>query len=196
MRSILFASALVILASCGGAKNKVIVMASGDVSAAENTITLEQGSSHNELEVFPTAASLTVKEGDNSRTVELPGNGLFLLNLKQDTLVGSYQRTGTEAGQQTITQEGLVQRIDSLKALAAGSNVSEANRNFNVAPGELVKISDNINAQVIGPFLTVPGSFEAGKEYEIYKFYTMKEMREIIAKLEKMATPVPAEEEE
>ena len=87
MRSILFLSALVILVSCGGAKNKVIVMASGDVTAAENTITLEEGSSHNELEVFPTSPTLVVKEGTNSRNVELNGNGLFLLNLKKDTLV-------------------------------------------------------------------------------------------------------------
>jgi hypothetical protein len=115
------------------------------------------------------------------------------LNLKKDTLVGSYQRVGSENSQQVITQENLKLRIDSLNQLMAGTNTNTSNRNFCIPPNQIAKVSANTNAEIIGPYKTVPGSFAAGKEHEIYKFYTNKEMQEIVGKLSKMVEQAPAE---
>ena len=56
-------------------------------------------------------------------------------------------------------------------------------------PNQLVKISDNTDAKVFGPFTKIPGTIEAdkdGKAPEIYKFYTNTELRELIEKLKTM----------
>jgi hypothetical protein len=65
-------------------------------------------------------------------------------------------------------------------------NISEANRNYFIAPGKLVRITAETKAKVFGPFTTIPGGFDAGSVPEIYKFYTLSEIREIIANLQKM----------
>jgi hypothetical protein len=67
-------------------------------------------------------------------------------------------------------------------------NVSEANANYFIAPGQIVKITPETKAKVFGPFTTIPGSFDAGSVPAIYKFYSMKEMREIIGNLQKMTS--------
>ena len=85
-----------------------------------------------------------------------------------------------------LTQEDLQKNIDSLQQLMAGTNVSAANKNFCIAPGKLAMITVNTNAQIIGPYLKMPSSFEGGKEYEIYKFSTNKEMVETVEKLKKL----------
>jgi hypothetical protein len=50
----------------------------------------------------------------------------------------------------------------------------------------MVKISSNPQAKVFGPFTTIPGSFDAGSVPEIYKFYSINEVRGIIDNLQKM----------
>ena len=82
-----------------------------------------------------------------------------------------------------LTQEDLVKKIDSLEQLMAGKNISAQSRNFCIAPGTITRISENTQAQIIGPFLKMPSSFEGGKEYEIYKFSTNKEVHELVQKL-------------
>ena len=181
-----------LLASCGGGVNrKVIVYSNGTPKIEGNTITLTDRSGHSEVEMLPTDKTITVKFPDNvtqSFTVEGEGtNGLYILNLKKDTLIGSYQPVGAEIKQETITQENLKYRIDSLYQLMEGKNVSEAKRNFFIPPNQFKKISANDKAQVVGPFLRMPGSF-AGTP-EVYKFYTNGEVRETITRLEKMVAP-------
>lgn len=184
-----------LMASCmeGGGK-KILVISNGNFDVGENTVQMKGGSSHNEKELFLTSDKLTVTSDKGSEDFTVTDNGFYLLNLKNDTLVGSYQRVGTENNQQVITQDDLKKRVDSLNALMAGTNVSEANRNFAIPPRKLQKITSNLNAQLIGPFKRVPGSFESGKEHEIYKFYTTKEMIEIRDKLKgMMSDTIPAE---
>lgn len=177
----------VFLASCssGGGK-KVLVMASGKVQANENTITLDPGTTHNELTVEPDGDKITVTTPSGNQDFDIKEPGIYLLNLKKDTLVGSYQRTGTDNSQQVITQDDLFNRVDSLTALMQGTNVNAASRNYNVPPMTISKISANTNAQIIGPFRKLPGSFDPSKEHEIYKFYTNKEVAEIVANVKKM----------
>ena len=172
---------------------KVLVMASGKVQVDGNVITLEPGTTHTENVITVTDGKLTVKTPSGSSDFNVAEKGIYILNIKNDTVVGSYQRIGTDNSQQVISQENLKMRVDSLSQLMAGTNVNAANRNFCIFPNQLVKISGNTEAEIIGPYKRVPGSFEGGKEHEIYKFYTNKEMQEIVGKLSKMMEPVKAE---
>jgi hypothetical protein len=47
----------------------------------------------------------------------------------------------------------------------------------------MLLVTENTAAEIIGPFRKLPPSFQGGREYEIYKFYTNSEIREIIEKL-------------
>jgi hypothetical protein len=183
------------LVACSGdtPQKKVLVMTSGKAQITDNVITLEPGTTHTENIITATGDKLTIKTASGSTDVSVPDAGFYILNLKKDTLVGSYQRVGSENSQQVITQENLKSRIDSLNQLMAGTNTNTSNRNFCIPPNQIAKVSANTNAEIIGPYKKVPGSFSGGKEHEIYKFYTNKEMQEIVGNLSKMVEPAPAE---
>ncbi len=72
----------------------------------------------------------------------------------------------------------------------ADQNGSDANQNYFILPGKIVRITTETKAKVFGPFTTVPGGFDAGSVPAIYKFYSMKEMREIITNLQKMTSSI------
>jgi hypothetical protein len=189
MKNISILLAIVIIAmfsSCSGGKKKVLVMASGKVQVNGNTVTLEPGTTHNELAFEPDGDSVIVVSPSGSAGFPVKEPGLYLLNLKKDTLVGSYQRTGSDNSQQVISQENLRTRLDSLSQLMTGTNVNEAAKNYNIPPFRIARITGNTEAQVVGPYLKMPGSFDPSKEHEVYKFYTNKEMQEIVGKLQKM----------
>jgi hypothetical protein len=173
------------LVSCGGGGKKVLVMASGKVAVNGNTITLTPGSTHNEATVEPDGDKITVSSADGNKDFDVKESGLYLLNLKKDTLAGSYQKTGTDNSQIVITEENLWQRVDSLSQLMKGQNVSEAKRNYSLPPFSIARITKNTNAQIVGPYRKLPGSFDPSKEHEVYKFYTNKEIADIIEKVKK-----------
>jgi hypothetical protein len=175
----------VMLVACGGEK-KVKVYASGKVKIEGNNITLEPGTSHEDKDMSVSGTEITIDNGSGKTTVAVPEDGLYVLNLKTDTLVGAYQNVGEGAGVSKISQEQLQTKIDSLDQLTRGMNVTAANRNFCIAPGKIQKISGNTASQVVGPFLKLPSSFEGGKELEVYKFSTNKEIAELIEKLKKL----------
>lgn len=177
---------IISIVACGGPGKKVKIMASGKITVTGNTIALEPGTQHNEQELSVSGDKITVTDGGASTDYPVTEPGIYILNLKTDTLVGSYQKVGTESVSKTLTQEDLAKSIDSLQQLMAGANVSAANRNYCIAPNKLAKISSNLNADIIGPYLKMPSSFEGGKEYEIYKFSTNKEMMEVVEKLRKL----------
>ena len=174
-------------------EKKVLVMASGKVQVSGDVITLEPGTTHTETEVPVSGDKVKVNSPSGSNDFTIPDAGLYILNIKTDTLVGSYQRIGTDNSQTVITQDNLKVRIDSLKQLMAGTNASSTNKNYFIPPNQVSKITANSSAQIIGPYKKVPGSFEGGKELELYKFYTNKEMQEIVGKLEKMTASEAAE---
>lgn len=168
----------------------MLIISSGKISLGENSVTLSSGTQHNEEKLRVTDEAFTVKTPDGDREIKLPDHGLYVLNLKKDTLVGSYQRVVEGTGETRITQEILAHRVDSLKQLTAGTNVSAEKRNFFIPPGEIVKISTNLQSQVVGPFRKLPTSYEGGKEHEIYKFSTNAEIRETIEKLKPLMSDV------
>ena len=177
---------IVLLSACAGNGKRILIMASGKVQVSNNTVKLDPGTTHTEKEMNVTGDKITVSTPSGTTDFPVPENGLYVLNLKKDTIAGSFQHTGTENHQQVISLENLKTRIDSLEQLMRGANVNAANKNYFIPPNQLVKITDNINAQVIGPYLKMPAAFESGKDHEIYKFYTNKELEEIVERLKKI----------
>jgi len=192
-QTIVCLTALVALASCSSNPKKVIVYFKGNstANAETKTITVKDGPGSEEKVLdFNSAEKVTLKiEGlDADASVDIPENGLYILNAKNDTIIGSYQKySDPKATQTVITQEQLKKDIDSLVQLTQGKNISAANKNFYVLPKQVVKVSDNIESFVVGPFHKMTSVAKQGdKEPEVYRFYSIKEIRETIEKLTKL----------
>lgn len=191
---------LLALTACKGHAKKVLVYASSDIQTdnTKTNITITDGTTHHEQELDFTGAdpvTLNIQSPGGKLSLEAQDDGLYIVNLKNDTVIGSYQHVGAEGGESKITQEALKMKLDSLQKLVAGQNISEANRNYFITPNKIVKITADTKAKVFGPFTTIPGAFDAGSVPEIYKFYSIKELREIISKLAVMAGGNPAKTE-
>lgn len=191
----LFVGVMVCFAACKGHEKKVLVYASDKIQVDNTqqhiTISNGDGTTHHEQELdFGTGdpVTLNVESPQGKYTVTIPDDGLYIANLKTDTVVGSRQHVGSEGGEARITQDALKQKLDSLQKLTQGQNVSEANQNYFIVPGKAVRLTTETRAKVFGPFTTIPGSFDASSVPAIYKFYSMKEMREIIGNLDRMMT--------
>ena len=176
--------------ACKGHEKKILVYASSDIGV-DNTkqhIMVTNGGPHREQELDFSGGdpvTLDVQSPLGKVSVTATEDGLYILNLKSDTVIGSFQHVGAN-GEARISQDALKIKLDSLQKLVQDQNVSDANRNYFIAPGKLVKISSNPQAKVFGPFTTIPGSFDAGSVPEIYKFYSINEVRGIIDNLQKM----------
>lgn len=179
-----FAAIVLLLTSCQ--QKKVLIMASGKITVEGNKINATEGTTHNEQEVTVKEDKIVINSSMGTKELPVDAPGLYILNIKNDTIVGSYQHIGTDNSVKRLTQDDLKRSIDSLELLMTGANATAANRNYCIPPGKMALITGNTNAQVIGPYLKMPGSFEGGKEYELYKFYTNKEVRETIEKLKKL----------
>lgn len=115
-----------------------------------------------------------------------PEDGLSIANLTADTIVGSYQHVGADNGQVKLTTDQLKYMVDSLYQLTGGMNIAPKNRNYFIAPGKVVRITDNTKAKIFPPYTKMPPGFDASATPEVYKFYTNREVREIIDNLTKM----------
>ncbi|MDH7463838.1 hypothetical protein QEG73_21230 [Chitinophagaceae bacterium 26-R-25] len=194
--SLVTIAASVALVSCSGGSNtkKVLIMSSGKLTVdAQNMANIKQepGTQHNEQYVtFNTGDKVVLNvetpSGKQSFSVDAPG--LYVLNLKTDTLVGGYKNFGSGPGETKITQAQLQDKVDSLQQLLSGQGVTEAKKNFFIVPGKLQKVSANTDAQIFGPFNQLPGSFSSDndKAPEVYKFYTAPDAREVLDRTVKM----------
>jgi hypothetical protein len=176
------------LAACNSAtKKKVLVMGKGTLTASGNNVTYKEGAGYAETEVEikdDKETTLNI-EGGSTKTVTIPaGAGLYILNLRVDTVVGSKQNLGSDLNSGSmITQEQLKVKIDSMTQLSQGNVPTGAKDVHIVLPNGVAKVSDNVNARVFGPFTKIPASLDAdpdGKPLELYKFRTNNEMREVI----------------
>ena len=179
-------------AACNNAPAKrVLIIGKGEIIVNGNTITMKDK---------PGYAEQTVDLSDNKETVwslESPtgktnvsipaAGGLYIVNMRIDTIVGSKQNFGKELNnKEIITQERLKVIIDSLGKLTTGANVAAGGSNYMILPNQASRISSNVNAKIFGPFTKIPSTMEADKEGnvpELYKFYTNTEMRDLIAHL-------------
>ncbi len=194
MKKIKIISAVALFAlitSCASHSKKIMIYASNDIQVDESqkNITVTEGTTHHEkmLEFSGSdPVTLNIQSPSGKFTLQATDDGLYIANLKPDTVVGSYQHVGTDNGTVKITADGLKARVDSLQKLIADSNVSVANKNYFIKPNSIAKITDKTNAKIFGPFTTIPSGFDAASVPEIYKFYAVKEEREIIEKLTAM----------
>jgi hypothetical protein len=187
----LFVAVISLFTACKGHEKKILVYASSDIQTdnSKTNITVTEGTTHHEQELDfsgsdPVTLNVTSPAGKFS--LNAGDDGLYIANLKSDTVIGSFQHVGADNGNATISQDALKIKLDSLQKLLTGQNVSDAHRNYFILPGKIVKITSQTQAKVFGPFTTIPGSFDAGSVPEIYKFYSIKEIREIIDNLQKM----------
>ena len=198
--AVLSLATLFSLGSCKGHLKKVIVYANSDIQVdnTKTNITVGEGSPQREQELDFSGSgqvTLNVTTSSGKITLDVPDDGLYIANLKPtDTLVGSYIHTGTGDADSHISQDALKVKLDSLEKLVRNENVSAANRNFFILPNHIARISSIAEAKAFGPFTPIPAAFDAGSVPEIYKFYSMKEMHDLISKLNGMtgATPAPA----
>ena len=194
LSGLLLVAAVIGLSACKGHMKKILVYASDKINVDESqkniAVANGDGTTHHEQELdFATGdpVTLNIETPQGKYTLTAPEDGLYIANVKTDTVVGSKQHVGAEGGEARISQEALKHKLDSLEKLTMDQNVSDANQNYFIAPGKIVRITAETKAKVFGPFTTIPGSFDAGSVPAIYKFYAMKEMREIIANLQKMS---------
>ena len=197
MKSISFltAIAVILLASaCSGGSDggkKVVVWSSGNMvldPANKTTINFEPGNRHNEEVITLTGSdkSITVKSPSGDKTYEIPDNATYLLNLKADTVIGSYVNFGSGQGATKLDAETLDRMIDSTQKLMTGEGASEANKSYNLPPNSIKKISTNLSANLLSPYKNIPYEVtpdEKGNAPEYYKFFTNKQKREALKEL-------------
>jgi len=197
---VLLSLSVVLLGSCKSHKKKVLVYANSTIGTdvEETHLTVKAGTSHVEKELIFTSGDpveLDVTGPSGNQKFEVKEDGEYLLNLKADTVVGSMQHIGENAATE-VTQVQLKAHLDSLNKLIMNQNITTAGKNYFVAPGQMVKVTTFPEAKIWGPFTTIPGSFDAGSVPEVYKFYNVSEVREIIGKLTKMSKYQGQEEQE
>lgn len=192
MKKLLTACFVTALFACNSSSSKLFIVSNGklDEASTASDIKIKEGSSYLEKEYDVKEKNIKATVGSSSSSTVLDGDGYFLWNLKQDTLVGAKQAIGTSSiGTVSITQEMLTQKIDSLTALTENRNVSAKNNNFFVLPGQSVKLTSSGNVYIAGPFHSVPRQLDENRyntETEVFKFYTVKELREEIERLRAM----------
>lgn len=180
---------LLFLASCDKSKKMVIISkGEADINTEAKTIKAKDGGGYDEKMVTINGDTFTFQlqsPAGEGNTV-LKENGFYLVNVTLDTLLGSYQKYSTpEEAQTKISQEVLKQKIDSLKQMVEGKNISIANRNFFVLPNTSVKMTENLQSIFVGPYHQMTSAeMVDGKVPEVYRFYSIKEIREMIARLE------------
>ena len=159
----------------------------------QKTIVAKDGNGHEEKIVNLSGSEISLKLNGptGEASISLKENGLYILNIKKDTIIGSMQNYIAPKLQKNImTQDELKIKIDSLHQLLEAKNISAANHNFYILPNQAVKITDNFEAMIVGPYhkMTTAETVD-GKAPEVYRFFSIREVRETIAKLEGFTKP-------
>ena len=182
--------AIVLLSSCAGNNKRIYVMSKGPAQydEAAKTISAKDGRGHEEKIINISSAEVALKLNGptGEASVSFKENGLYVINIKNDTIIGSKQNyVSPKLQKDMMTQDELKVKIDSLYQLTEAKNISAANHNFFILPNQAVKITDNLEAIIVGPFhqMTTAAKVD-GQEPEVYRFYSIHEIRETIVKLE------------
>lgn len=179
---------LAILASCGAnSERKVMVIANGDITASGTSIKITNPSDGAVEKVLdlkdPNNTSFTVDNNGTKSTIEIkPESGYYILNAMKDSVYGSQLVDGRDYNaEENLGLDKQKLMIDSLKLVFQGKNISEANKNYLIKPGEVVKISDDLaHARVFGPFQALDNNIDApedGAAPVLFKFYSKDELQ-------------------
>jgi len=183
---------LFFMACSGGGSNsekKIVIMASGKITVTDKSIELDPSFTHNEQTISfkDDKLTLTVKStAGTNKTFDLTDNGVYLLNLQTDTLIGGLVNYGNAGRAGSITAEAMDHIIDSTQQLMTGANANDAKGPFFILPFNIKKISAAGNTKVIGSFKGIPYSNEAdadGKIPDVIKFFSVKQKRETLKDL-------------
>lgn len=191
--------ALTLFASCSSNIKRVYVLSKGPATIDESakTISAKDGTGHEEKVVSYTDATATIQldAPAGKTTITLTDKGLYVMNVKNDTIIGSLQNyTAPKLQQNLLTQEDLKVKIDSLQQLVDGKIVSKE-KNFFILPNQAVKITDNLEAIIVTPYHQMRSAEKVdGQAPEVYRFYSIREIRETIGKLEGFTKPTLAAE--
>lgn len=184
---------ILMFASCTYHTKKILVVmkSGGSVDANTQTVILKDGGGTEEKILQLNSAKkiiLTLQKEIGKSTVEIAEDGYYLLNGKNDTIIGSYQKYGVVSDTfKTVSQAEIKNKIDSLQLLIENKNISAANRNYFIPPYQVVKISSNLDAFIVSPFHRMVSVEKVGeKDPEVYRFWSSKEIRETINKLKAM----------
>jgi hypothetical protein len=188
-------------AACSsGIEKKVVIMSSGKVSVDPNTkvVTHQPGTQHNDAELTLSGSdkAVIVKSAAGEKSYELPENGLYLLNLQTDTLVGSLVNFGESGASNVISNAEVDHIIDSTQQLLNGQNASDEKKTYFITPQTIKKVATSTNAQLVNPFRAIPREVtldKDGKAPEIYKFYTRGQKQEALDELLKRRAASKAE---
>jgi hypothetical protein len=186
-------SFIILLVSCSGGHKKIVVLTKGkaDINQDAKTIKVTDGSGHEETTIqyhSNGSVDLNVSSKAGTTTVNIPGDGYYVLNAKSDTIIGAYVNYGApELTQHKFTQEEVKLKIDSLQQLVENKNISAANKNFYILPNHAAKVTDNTDAIVVTPFHQMRAiEVKGDTKPEVYRFYSIKEIRETIEKLKEL----------
>ena len=174
----------------GKKQKRVVVMASGKLTVADKTITIDPSRSHNEQELlFPDdKLTLTVKSTDGTnKTFDLTDNAVYVLNLQNDTLTGGLVNYGATGRAGSISAAERDRIIDSTQQLLLGKNVSDEKGTYFLPPFSIKKVSAKMNTKIIGSFKGIPYSNapdESGAVPDVIKFSTNKDKRETLKELD------------
>ncbi len=191
---VFFIAASILFSGCSSHTKKLLVFTNTDAQINEEakTITQKEETGHVDKIIQYSSGDkvvLNVKSVSGESTVEIPEDGYYIVNLKaKDTIIGGFQKYSTpEEANRVMTQEELANNIDSLKKMVNNENISAANRTFYILPGTAAKITANADAFIVGPYHRMTSTEKIGdKEPEVYRFYSIKEVKETIEKLEKL----------
>ncbi len=180
-------SVIVFLASCSEGRKKVIIISEGtaDVNTEERTVTTK-GRGHEEKTVLfygDGNMELKVTSPSGSATVTLPDNGVYFLNTKKDTIVGSFVNyTAPKKTRKILSDAELQSNIDSLQQILSGK--VQYGKTYFILPNHAVKITENQDATIINPFHQMTSlEVKPGEKPEVYRFYTIQETRTTMEKL-------------
>jgi len=195
MKNVSFIAVCIIafgLVACSGGGNsekRVVIMASGKLTVTDKTIHLDPSLTHNEQEVVFKDDKLTLAlqtTAGTNKTFDLTENGVYLLNLQTDTLIGGIVNYGSIGMPGSITAEEMDHIIDSTQQLMQGLNANDAKGTFYILPMNIKKISSKNNTKVVGSFKGIPYKNEAdsdGNMPDVIKFFTVKQKRETLKDL-------------
>lgn len=196
-----FAAIAIVFSACNSHTKKVVIAFKGKttVNEKERIIDYKDGAAGGDKEVViygSEKASFTLNNEGDKKTFEMADDGYYLINARPDTLIGSFQNYGaTQSERKIITQDMMLNSIDSLKNLVANKNISEQNKNFFILPFSSVKITSNSKAVVIAPFHQISTLEQVdGKAPEVYQFWTINEIRKKIEKQMAIVDGKPVEE--
>ena len=186
---VLCCTAVIMLAACGGASHqkKVVIMSNGKLTIDESKQKIKQDPSltHVEetLEFTTDKVKLEVESSYGKKEFDITDDGIYILNIKADTLVGSMVNYSAGPKATSITAEELDRMIDSTRQMLSGTNASDEKKTYFIIPNSIKKISTNTDATILGPYRNIPQKVDvdaSGKAKEVYKFFTNKDQRETL----------------